>query len=63
MAGSWDEQNEIIAYEQGTLTKEQTIAMFQRLINTGLVWQLHPHFGMVATKMLNEGLITAAQAN
>lgn len=56
----WNELNEIIAYEEGSLTKEQTIAMFQRLINNGLVWQLQGHYGRVAAEMLQRGLCSPA---
>tara|TARA_R110002110_G_scaffold407462_1_gene628370 strand:- start:621 stop:806 length:186 start_codon:yes stop_codon:yes gene_type:complete len=47
----------MIAYEQGQLTQEQTISLFQELLNSGLVWQLQGHYGRVAYQLMEAGLI------
>lgn len=50
--------DEIIAYESGELNDDEIVAMFQRLVNTGLAWQLQGHYGRTAREMLNAGLIS-----
>jgi len=52
-----DQLDQIIAYEQGDLDEEDTIALFQELLNSGLVWQLQGHYGRTAQALLNAGLI------
>lgn len=43
----------IIAYEQGQLDEEETVEMFQDMINDGTVWQLQGHYGRAATALIN----------
>ena len=45
----------IVQYENGELNDEETIELFQELINTGLAWQLQGHYGRFATELLEEG--------
>lgn len=47
----------IIAYETGELGYEDTLDMFQRLLDTGLVWNLQGHYGRAAEALLEQGLI------
>lgn len=51
-----DQVDNIIAYEQGELDEEDTITLFQSLINSGLAWQLQGSYGRTAMAMVDAGL-------
>lgn len=44
-------------WEQGVLGPEETKELFQRLLDTGLVWQLDQHYGVEAVNMITTGAI------
>ena len=48
--------NKIIAYEQGDMTIDDTIKMFQEMIDDGSVWILQGHYGRTAQLLIEEGL-------
>lgn len=50
--------DDIIAYENGELTEEEMIGLFQRLVNSGLAWKLQGQFGRTATELVEAGYIT-----
>ena len=50
-----DQVSKIIAYEQGELSDDDSIELFQELIDSGLVWQLQGHYGRTATALINAG--------
>lgn len=56
-----DQVGQIMAYEQGDLDEEQTIELFQDLVNSGLAWQLQGSYGRTAKALLDAGLINAPQ--
>jgi hypothetical protein len=53
-----DQLSQIMAYEQGDLDQDATIALFQSLVDSGLAWQLQGHYGRTAARMIDAGLIT-----
>jgi hypothetical protein len=48
----------IIDYEQGDLDDDDTIALFQYLVDTGMAWSLQGHYGRVARYMIEQGFVT-----
>lgn len=55
-----DQVDKIIAYESGELNEEETIELFQELVNSGLAWQLQGHYGRTAMDLINAGLVQRA---
>lgn len=56
-----DEQlNLIMDYENGTLDQDNTIRLFQHLVNTGLAWQLQGSYGRTAMALIKSGLVKHA---
>lgn len=51
----------IIAYEDGELSEEETIALFQELINTGQAWLLQGSYGSMAASLIEAGLCTLGE--
>ena len=47
----------ITAYEKGELNQEQTIQLFQELVDSGIVWDLQGHYGRLAYQLMEAGLI------
>ncbi len=50
--------DKVIAYEDGTLDEQATIAFFQELIDSGWVWQLQGRYGRTAASLIEAGLCT-----
>ena len=48
----------IIMYEQGELDEQQTIQLFQELVDSGMIMSLQGHYGRFAAQLLEAGLIT-----
>jgi hypothetical protein len=49
--------DQLIAYEEGQLTEDEEIALFQHLIDTGTCWHLEGHYQRVAATLIEAGLI------
>lgn len=54
----YDSVSAIIAYESGELNEDETLELFQYLVNTGLAWSLQGHYGRTATALLDAGLVS-----
>lgn len=48
----------IIDYEAGFLWEEETINLFQDLIDSGLAWKLQGNYGRVALSLIEAGYCT-----
>lgn len=48
----------IMAFEQGDLDDEGTLALFANLIKTGTAWSLQGFYGRAATQLIQQGLIS-----
>ncbi len=49
--------DQLIAYEEGQLTEDEEIALFQHLVETGTCWHLDGHYQRVAATLIEAGLI------
>lgn len=48
---------DMIAFEQGELDQDATVALFQQLVDTGLAWQLQGFYGRTAADLIRAGLV------
>lgn len=48
-------------WEEGKLDEDQTIELFQELVNTGWAWRLQGFYGRTAVALLEAGHITAPE--
>lgn len=53
-----DQLDKMIAFENGELDEDDTVDLFQSLINSGLVWQLQGFYGRTAAALIEAGLCT-----
>jgi len=54
----YDHVGAIMAYEEGELDRDGTVALFQHLVDTGLAWQLQGSYGRTAAAMIEAGLVS-----
>lgn len=48
----------VIAYESGQMSDDDTVAFFQMLVDTGMAWTLQGHYGRTAMDLIQRGLVT-----
>jgi hypothetical protein len=51
----------MLAFEMGELDADETVELFQHLIDTGLAWSLQGHYGRAAQRLLDLGLCVPPQ--
>jgi len=56
-----DLTSKIIAYEQDELNEEETVELFQELIDNGMAWSLQGHYGRMATDLIESGYCTPSK--
>lgn len=54
-----DLTSQIIAYENGELDEDETIELFQTLVDNGMAWTLQGHYGRTAQALINIGKVKA----
>jgi len=59
-ASQYDITGKIIAFENGELNDEEVAELFQKLVDTGLAWQLQGSYGRAAIEMIDKGIIYSA---
>lgn len=52
-----DQLSQMIAWENGELDEEDTVTLFQALVDSGLAWQLQGAYGRQARDLINAGLV------
>ena len=53
-----DVTDKIIAYEAGELDQDETIDLFQLLLDTGIIHHLQGSYQRAAGSLMNQGLIS-----
>ena len=53
--GTYDSVSAIVAYEQGDLGDDETVELFQHLVDTGSAWRLGDEFATMANFLIEEG--------
>ena len=54
----FDEVAFIMDYEDGELSRDEIVAGFQHLIDSGTVWNLQGSYGRMASQLINMGYCT-----
>ena len=53
-----DQIDKMMAFENGELSDEDTISLFQELVNSGMAWQLQGFYGRTAKSLIDKGLVS-----
>lgn len=52
----WKQLDQVIEYEAGRLNHEDTVALFQSLIDSGLAWSLRSNYAATASELIDLGV-------
>ena len=55
--------DELMAWENGELSGEDTIELFQKLVDSGLAWRLQGVYGRTAQMLIDKGLVEEPERN
>jgi hypothetical protein len=55
----YDLVGSIIAFEDGTLTGGETLALFAELVKTGMAWKLQGFYGRAASSLIENKYLDA----
>lgn len=58
-APKFDRVGAIMRYESGELDYDETIELFQNLVDTGLAWSLQGSYGRTARALLESGEVSS----
>ena len=50
--------DQMMRYEQGDLSDEETVEFFQDLVDTGMAWTLQGSYGRMAMALIDAGYVT-----
>lgn len=53
-----DDLTDMTAWEDGTLSDDDTVKLFQRLVDNGMAWKLQGTYGRQAQRLIDAGLVT-----
>jgi hypothetical protein len=52
--------DKILDYENGMLTEDETVELFQELVDNGMAWTLQGHYGRTARDLIESGQVVMA---
>ena len=53
--------DKIMRYEQGEMTADEILELFQELIDTGLIHELNGHYQRQASRLVRDGILTPSE--
>lgn len=53
--------DKIIAYENGDLSEDDTVTLFQELVDSGAAWKLQGSYSRTASALIEAGYITVTE--
>lgn len=62
MPSPTDDLEDFMRFEDGNMDEEEAVALFQRLIDSGLAWSLQGSYGRTARSLIDAGLCTSPAA-